>query len=64
MSKIEGGCLCGAVEATPSLDWLKAGTLVDNSWVKTALDVWCSSAQPWVQLPDGIAQFPQNPPPA
>jgi len=52
------------VEATPSLDWLKAGTLDDSSWVKPEISVWCSFAQPWVQLPGGIAQFPQNPPAA
>ena len=57
-----GSPIVSEVEATPTLDWLKAGTLDDMSWVKPEVSVWCSSAQPWVKLPDGIPQFAQNPP--
>ena len=50
--------------ATPKLDWLKAGTLDDTSWVKPVANVWCSSAQTWVTYPEGVAKFPQSPPAA
>ncbi|WP_088279823.1 GFA family protein [Ideonella sp. A 288] len=59
-----GSPIVSVVEATPGLDWLKAGTLDDTSWVKPQVAIWCQSAQPWVSLPSTIAQFPQNPPSA
>jgi hypothetical protein len=63
-------CFCGdcgspivsEVEATPTLDWLKSGTLDDTSWVKPQVAIWCSSAQNWVKLDESITQFPQSPP--
>jgi hypothetical protein len=63
-------CFCGdcgspivsEVEATPTLDWLKSGTLDDTTWIKPQVAIWCSSAQNWVELPDSIAQFPEAPP--
>lgn len=58
-----GSPLYSDVVATPQLDWLKAGTLDDTSWVKPAVNIWCSSAQPWVAFPEGAVKFPQNPPP-
>lgn len=52
------------VAATPQMDWVKAGTLDDTSWVKPAVNVWCESAQSWIGWPEGVPRFPQNPPPA
>jgi hypothetical protein len=52
------------VVATPQLDWLKAGTLDDTSWVKPGVNIWCSSAQAWVVYPEGAAQFAESPPAA
>ena len=45
-------------------DWLKAGTLDDTSWLQPQVNVWCDSAQPWVQMSDAIPRIPRNPPPA
>ncbi len=59
-----GSPIVSVVEATPDLDWVKAGTLDDTSWVKPQVAVWCQSAQPWVSLPATIAQFAQSPPTA
>ena len=59
-----GSPIVSEVEATPGLDWLKAGTLDDRSWLQPQVGIWCSSAQPWVTLPDDVRSFPQNPPAA
>jgi len=57
-----GSPIVSEVEATPTIDWLKAGTLDDTSWVQPQVSVWCRSAQPWVKLPEAMPQFPTNPP--
>lgn len=59
-----GSPIFSQVDATADLDWLKAGTLDDTSWVQPQAAVWCRSAQPWVKLPAELPQFPQNPPSA
>jgi len=59
-----GSPIFSDVVSTPQLDWLKAGTLDDHSWVKPAVNVWCESAQSWVAYPEGVPRFPQNPPAA
>lgn len=48
--------------ATPNLDWLKAGTLDDTSWLQPQINVWCDSAQRWVQISDAIPRIARNPP--
>ena len=50
------------VEAIPNMDFLKAGTLDDTSWLKPEVQFWCDSAQSWLKLDDAIAQMAQNPP--
>ena len=57
-----GSPIFSDVVASPQLDWLKAGTLDDTSWVKPAVSIWCESAQGWVTTPEGVAAFAQNPP--
>lgn len=57
-----GSPIVSQVDASADLDWLKAGTLDDASWVRPQAAVWCRSAQPWVELPAELPQFPQNPP--
>lgn len=52
------------VVASPQLDWLKAGTLDDTSWVKPTASIWCDSAQSWVTHPEGLPRFAQSPPAA
>ena len=56
-----GSPIFSDVAARPQLDWLKAGSLNDMSWVQPTLSLWCDSAQPWVTQPDGIARFGQGP---
>lgn len=57
-----GSPIYSDVVATPQLDWLKAGTLDDTSWVKPVANIWCQSAQSWVPYAEGVPRFPQNPP--
>lgn len=49
------------VVARPTVDWVKAGTLNDTSWVQPTLSLWCDSAQSWLTQPDGVTRFPQGP---
>lgn len=77
MAQVSGSCLCGEIAytslaspifsnvvATPQLDWLKAGTQEDTSWIKPVANIWCESAQSWVAYPEGVPRFAQNPPAA
>lgn len=59
-----GSPIFSDVVARPELDWLKAGTLDDTSWVQPSASIWCESAQAWVKQPEGVASFMQGPPAA
>ena len=39
---------------------IKAGTLDDTSWLKPDSHYWTMRKQPWVLIPDGVAQFPDD----
>ncbi len=41
---------------------LTSGSLDDPSVFKPTMHIWVSSKQPWVQLDDGLPQYPQAPP--
>ena len=57
-----GSPILSDVAALPTMDFLKAGTLDDTSWLKPEAQLWCDSAQSWLKLDDDIAQMAQNPP--
>ena len=57
-----GSPILSDVAALLAMDFLKAGTLDDTSWLKTEAQLWCDSAQSWPNLDDDIAQIAQNPP--
>ncbi len=57
-----GSPILSEVEAMPTMDFLKAGTLDDTSWLKPEVQLWCESAQSWLTLDSDIAQIAQNPP--
>jgi len=40
---------------------INVGTLDNSSWVKPASQIYCASAQPWVQLGGDIQQFAKAP---
>jgi hypothetical protein len=57
---------CGSRIATDAgafsdLTFVMAGTLDDTSWVDPTVQFWCSSAQPWVSLPEKIQPFQKMP---
>ena len=57
-----GSGVVSEVAATPDLEWLKAGTLDDPSWLRPQMHMWTSSAQPWVSIDDAIPTHERNPP--
>ena len=56
-----GSAIMTDAAAYPTMEFLKAGTLDDTSWLKPDTQFWCDSAQGWLTLDDDIAQLAQNP---
>jgi hypothetical protein len=48
----------------PGIVMLNVGTMDDRSWVRPAAQIYCDSAQPWVQLGGDIQRFAKAPPSA
>lgn len=57
-----GSPILSDIAITPDLVWIKGGTLDDRSWLRPQMNVWCDSAQPWVDMDREIPGFAQNPP--
>lgn len=57
-----GSPIMGEVAAASGLEWLKAGTLDDPSWLRPQMNIWCDSAQPWVVMDDALPAYGGNPP--
>ena len=56
------GCqLYSEVAVMPGVKFVKAGSLEDASWMQPNAAFWCDSAQPWIAMPDGLQENPQNP---
>ena len=56
-----GSPLLSLVESVPGIGFIKAGTLEDRSWLAPTMHIWCETAQPWVEMAEGMAQIPRNP---
>jgi hypothetical protein len=59
---------CGAPMASypaafPDLALIKAGTLEDTSWLDPTVEIWCDTAQPWVEIDQSRRLVQRNPPP-
>lgn len=57
---------CGAsvldeCEAMPGIVMIAAGTLDDAGWLKPAAQIYCASAQPWVELGGDMTRFDRMP---
>ena len=57
-----GSTILSEPAALPGIAALRAGTLDDTSWLKPNMEIFCESAQPWVQLGGGMQRFPKMPP--
>ena len=56
-----GSPVIDEAEVMPGVTMLMAGTLDDPSWVKPTMEIFCSSAQPWVSLGGDRQRFPKMP---
>jgi hypothetical protein len=52
-----GGTVAIEPAALAEMTIIPVGTLDDPSWVKPTMEIYCDSAQPWVQLGDGMERF-------
>lgn len=57
-----GSALFSISPASPNTTIVKAGTLDDTSWLDPKVHVWCSSAQPWVEIDPDAIKFSENAP--
>ena len=57
-----GSTIVSEAEIMPGVTMIRAGTLDDTSWLNPAMEIYCDSAQPWVQLGGGMQRFPKMPP--
>jgi hypothetical protein len=57
-----GSPIVSILDAMPDLEFIKAGTLDDASWLNPTVEVWCSTAQPWIKLDQSRQLMDKNPP--
>ena len=58
-----GSTILSEPEVLPGVSIVRAGTLDDTSWLKPTMEIFCDSAQPWVELGGGMQRFPKMPMP-
>ena len=56
-----GSPILSETETMRDLAIIKAGTLDDGSWLKPTMEIFCDSAQPWVELGGDRQRFPKMP---
>lgn len=56
-----GSALMSEAAAMPGVIMLEAGTMDDPALLKPAMQIFCDSAQPWVQLGGEMQSFPRMP---
>ncbi|MBS0394062.1 MAG: GFA family protein, partial [Proteobacteria bacterium] len=56
-----GAPLFARSEASPAFMSIRFSTLDDQSGFQPMLDIWTSSAQPWVCLNEAIPHYPRSP---
>lgn len=57
-----GSPILSYVQVMPDLEFIKAGTLDDRSWLEPTLEVWCEAALPWVKIEATTQKTDRNPP--
>lgn len=55
-----GSPLFSKISERPGMVYIKVGTLNDAHWVKPEFDLWCDSAQPWVQMDPILSTSPMG----
>jgi hypothetical protein len=58
-----GSSIIDEAQVMPDTVMISAGTLDDPTWVKPAMQIFCDSAQPWVELGGRLQSFPKMPMP-
>jgi hypothetical protein len=58
-----GSTILSEPAALPGVSIIRAGTLDDPSWLQPTMEIYCDSAQPWVQLGGGMKRFAKMPSP-
>ena len=56
-----GASILDECEIMPGIVMIAAGTLDDPSWLKPAAQIYCASAQPWVELGGQMERFERAP---
>jgi hypothetical protein len=56
-----GSGITDEADAMPDVTMIGAGTLDDPNWVKPTAQIYCDSAQSWVQLGDELKPFAKTP---
>ena len=56
-----GSGIMDEADALPNIVMVNVGTLDDRSWVNPRSQVYCNSAQPWVQLGGEMKRFEKMP---
>lgn len=56
-----GASIMDEADAMAGVVMIAAGTLDDPSWVKPTSQIYCVSAQPWVQLGGDMKSFDRTP---
>jgi hypothetical protein len=57
-----GSPIASYLEAMPTLAFVKAGTLENTSWLNPTMEVWCETAQPWIEIDLTREHADRNPP--
>jgi hypothetical protein len=56
-----GSTIIDEAAVMPGVAMITIGTLDDPSWLKPAMQIYCDSAQPWVELGGMTQSFPKMP---
>ena len=56
-----GSPVSSNADAFPGITMIRAGTLDDPSWVMPAMEIYCDSKMPWVELGGGLKKFAKMP---
>ena len=57
-----GSPIVSILDAMPDIEFIKAGTLDNTSWLNPTIEVWCATAQPWVKIDQSRQLMDKNPP--